>query len=211
MADAARSTSPWPPRPYGPYVSRTVVREVLRHLEAEGFVQTQGRRGPVVAKATPEEARQIYEIRAMLEGMAARACAEAATPQTIKRLEKALEGIRKAYAGKAPLAVLTATTEFYEALFEGGGRAVAWTIVCSLNSRVNHLRALTIATRDRDKDGPAQMSKIVDAIRQRNGDAAFQACLDHIARAPGIAQAILRESTPPQGLPRSGADVSSRP
>ena len=175
-------------------VSRTVVREVLRHLEAEGFVQTHRHRGPVVAKATPEEARQIYEIRAMLEGMAARACAESATPQTIKRLEKALDGIRKAYASKAPLDVLTATTEFYEALFEGGGKAIAWTIVCSLNSRINHLRALTIATRDRDKEGPAQMSKIVDAIRQGNGDAAFQACLDHVARASGIAQAILRET-----------------
>jgi DNA-binding GntR family transcriptional regulator len=175
-------------------VSRTVVREVLRHLEAEGFIQTHGHRGPVVAKASPEEARQIYEIRAMLEGMAARACAEAATPQTIKRLEKAMEAIRKAYAGKAPLAVLAATTAFYEALFEGGGKAVAWSIVCSLNSRINHLRALTIATRDRDTEGPAQMARIVDAVRQRNGDAAFQACLDHVARASDIAQAILRQA-----------------
>lgn len=181
-------------------VSRTVVREVLRHLEAEGIVQTQGHRGPVVAKATPAEARQIYEIRGMLEGSAARACAEAADPRTIKRLEAALAGIRKAYAGKAPAAVVTATTAFYEALFEGAGQTVAWGIVSSLNSRINHLRALTISTPGRDQDGPAQMVKILDAIKQKNGAAAFQACLDHVTRASALAQEILQDLDRPVAL-----------
>lgn len=190
-------------------VSRTVVREVLRHLEAEGFVQTQGHRGPVVAKATPEEARQIYEIRGMLEGLAARACAEAGSLETIKRLETALNGIKKAYAGKAPVAVVTAATDFYEALFDGAGKTVAWTIVCSLNSRINHLRALTIATPGRDKEGPAQMAKIINAIRQRNGDAAFQACLEHIVSASGIAHSILQEGALPTNLKTDSRDSRS--
>ena len=56
-------------------VSRTVVREVLRHLETEGLVETLPHQGPIVARLEPEQAAQIYELRAALEALAARACA----------------------------------------------------------------------------------------------------------------------------------------
>src|SRR5262245_15967672 len=48
-------------------VSRSSVREALRHLEAEGLIERQGPRGLFVASITPEEARQIYEVRAAIE------------------------------------------------------------------------------------------------------------------------------------------------
>src|SRR5687768_16541072 len=53
-------------------VSRTVIREALRHLEAEGLIQIVPNRGPVVSAATPAEARDLYEVREALEPMAAR-------------------------------------------------------------------------------------------------------------------------------------------
>src|SRR5215510_13767336 len=59
-------------------VSRTVVREVLRHLEAEGIVENIPHQGPAVARPDPAKAAQIYEIRALLEAEAARACAQRA-------------------------------------------------------------------------------------------------------------------------------------
>src|SRR5262245_39749221 len=43
-------------------VSRTSVREALRHLEAEGLVERRGNRGLFVASVTAEEAQQIYEV-----------------------------------------------------------------------------------------------------------------------------------------------------
>src|SRR5690606_14812258 len=64
-------------------VSRTVVREVLRHLETEGLVETISHQGPVVASLNADQAAQIYEIRGLLEGHAARLCASKATPQTV--------------------------------------------------------------------------------------------------------------------------------
>lgn len=174
-------------------VSRTVVREVLRHLETEGYVETSGHRGPVVAKSTPEDARQIYELRALLEGLAARACAEQATPEIVRKLEAALDAIRAGYAQQSPARVLAATNDFYNTLFEGAGRTVALTIVQSLYSRINHLRALTIATPGRGEAGPPQMRKIIEAIEARDGEAAAKACADHIAQAAALAQAALRE------------------
>ena len=90
-------------------VSRTVVREVLRHLESEGLVSTVGTRGPVVAQTTPEQAMQIYEIRGALEGMAARACALKGDSATTDGLQEMLDRIKSAYARNRMDLVLDAT------------------------------------------------------------------------------------------------------
>ncbi|SAK82566.1 GntR family transcriptional regulator [Caballeronia catudaia] len=60
-------------------VSRTVVREVLRHLETEGLVESVARQGPLVARLDPTQVAEIYELRGLLEANAARACAEKVT------------------------------------------------------------------------------------------------------------------------------------
>src|SRR5215475_14545289 len=67
-------------------VSRTVVREVLRHLETEGLVDMVSRQGPVVARLDPTQVSEIYELRGLLEANAARACARNATPELIEKL-----------------------------------------------------------------------------------------------------------------------------
>jgi DNA-binding GntR family transcriptional regulator len=50
---------------------------------------------------------------------------------------------------------------------------------------------MTIKTKSRDTEGPAQMKKIVDAIRKGDGDAAYKAALDHVTSACAIAEAVL--------------------
>jgi len=50
---------------------------------------------------------------------------------------------------------------------------------------------MTIKTQDRDVQGPAQMARIVDAIRRGDGDGAYQAAMDHVTSASAIAQAVL--------------------
>jgi GntR family transcriptional regulator, trigonelline degradation regulator len=179
-------------------VSRTIVREVLRHLESEGLVQTLPHKGPIVAKPTVAEMQQIYELRALLEGLAARTCAELKDQQTIAALEKALKDIRKAYASRdANQHVLQATTVFYHTLFHAAGKTVAWGIESSLNARMNHLRAITINTPNRNRSGPAAMEAIVNAIRQGKPDAAYKACVDHVAEASRLAQEYLASSSLP--------------
>lgn len=175
-------------------VSRTIVREVLRHLESEGLVATGGTRGPVVAQTTADQAMQIYEIRGVLEGMAARACAEGDCRAIALSLQAALDGIRAAYAAHNMDAVLSATAEFYRVLFEGAGRTVAWDIVCSLTARITRLRAMTIRWPQRDEAGPAQMQLIVDAIRKGDGQGAYEAAQAHIAIASSIARRLLDQS-----------------
>ncbi|HET6158687.1 MAG TPA: GntR family transcriptional regulator [Dongiaceae bacterium] len=172
-------------------VSRTVVREVLRHLETEGLVESIPHQGPAVARPDPTKAAQIYEIRALLEAEAARACAQRATPADVKRLGAAIDRIEQAFALHSAHDVLKMTTEFYEILFACAGKSVAWDVVQSLNARINHLRAMTISTPGRDKIAIQEMRRILDAIARRDAAAANQASLDHVHSVASLARQAL--------------------
>ena len=51
-------------------ISRTVVREALQHLQAEGLINIIPYKGPVVATLTLQDANELYEVRASLESLA---------------------------------------------------------------------------------------------------------------------------------------------
>jgi len=172
-------------------VSRTIVREVLRHLETEGLVDVVARQGPVVAQLNPAQVSEIYELRGLLEANAARACAEHSTPELVKRLRDIRKDIESAFAVKDLPAVLEHTERFYEALFDGAQRTVSLAVVKTLNARINRLRALTIATPGRSEESNREMNKMLDAIERRDGDAAFAASIAHIKRTAELAQSAL--------------------
>jgi DNA-binding GntR family transcriptional regulator len=172
-----------------------VVREVMRHLEAENLVQTIPHHGLIVAKLDAGQAAEIYEIRAQFESNAARACAERANLKQLAALRKALEGIEKAYLVPDHAAVLASTTRFYEAMFQGAQQPIAWEIVERLNGRISRLRALTIMSPTRMVTGPAQLRQIYAAIAARDPEAAAEACREHVRSAAVLALATIAAQT----------------
>ncbi len=164
-------------------VSRSVVREVIRILEAEGLVE-EGTRGPMVARLDWGQARQIYDIRLMLEAAAAAEAARRADGAVVAELRAALEGI----GGEQALA---ATRRFYEVIFQAAGHDIAWEIVSRLNGRISRLRALTLAAQDRKVSGLARMTRIAEAIAAGDDAGAAEAVRAHLTEAAGIAERIL--------------------
>lgn len=77
-------------------VSRTPVREAIRKLELEGLVEHLPRRGVVVARMSVREAWEVYSIRAVLEGLAARLAAERINPMQLKKLNELVNAMEKA-------------------------------------------------------------------------------------------------------------------
>lgn len=172
-------------------VSRSVIREVIRHLEAEGLVEMLAKQGPIVAKLDWDDARQIYEIRAALESTAVADCARVAGADVKSRLRKAMGELERTSKQNSPVGVLDATTEFYEIVFEVGGNNISWEIVSRLNSRISRLRVMTLSTSNRMTSGPAQIRKIFSAIETNDPEAAANACRAHVSAAAAIAQTIL--------------------
>jgi GntR family transcriptional regulator, trigonelline degradation regulator len=174
-------------------VSRTVVREVLRHLETEGLIESLPNQGPIVAILDMVSAAEIYEIRALLEGEAAMSCALHADEHIVAALAQCIEKIQGAFDAQAHHAVRDLTAAFYERMFVGGKKHVAWEIVQSLTARINRLRALTIASDDRGRQAVEEMRQILAAIRIHDAIAARDAARAHVERVAEIARTLLAE------------------
>ena len=172
-------------------VSRTVVRESIRYLEAEGLVETLPNKGPIVARLDWGQAQQIYEIRLLLETSAAAACARNATAETRTRLAQALRAIETAGTKGEAAGMFKATSQFYEIIFATAGHAIAWDIVQRLNGRISRLRAMTLSSPDRPVSGPARMARICAAILAGDPQAASDAVRDHLTEAAAIARRML--------------------
>lgn len=173
-------------------VSRTVVRETIRYLEAEGLVEILPGKGPIVARMGWEDAQQIYAIRRMLESAAAAACARNCTPDLAARLKRALETLENSFETASPGERFRASTAFYAVIFDGAGHNIAWEVVQRLNGRISRLRAMTLSASDRRKPGPDHMAAICEAVIRGEPEAARAAVQEHISDAQDIAKNILK-------------------
>lgn len=176
-------------------VSRTVIRETIRYLEAEGLVEILPNRGPIVAKFDWDQARQIYDIRRQLEGAAAAVCAQKYDAKFPLHLKKALNALNATMDDPEWIGVMQATTRFYALIFEEAGHTVAWDIVQRLNGRISRLRVLTLSAKNRPSPGMSHMTAICDAILSRDAVAAKDAVQAHIDDASEIARQFLSDDT----------------
>src|SRR4051812_23447129 len=68
-------------------VSRTPIREVLRQLEAMGFVEARPHRGAVVAQISPEQLNDMFRVMSELESICAAWSAQNMTPAEKRALQ----------------------------------------------------------------------------------------------------------------------------
>jgi DNA-binding GntR family transcriptional regulator len=172
-------------------VSRTVIRETIRYLEAEGLVEILPNKGPIVAPMNWEHAQQIYDIRLLLETSAAVACAQKSSPELASKLHLALDELAFAFTDGTPKAIFKATTRFYKVIFEEAGHLIAWEIVQRLNGRISRLRVMTLSTSDRHVSGHSHMKNICAAITKGDVNATRNAIEDHLNDASSIAKRLL--------------------
>lgn len=173
-------------------VSRASLREALRQLEAEDLVTIIANRGPVVATVSVVEAEQLYDIRAMLEGLAARRFAEVASEKEIADLRTALEAFADVVHGKSGTPLIAAKARFYEVLLEGSGNGILRRLLTQLNNRVSILRATSMAQEGRTVETLAEVRRMVEAIERRDAEGAWRATVEHIANAAKVAIDVLR-------------------
>ncbi|MBI5071074.1 MAG: GntR family transcriptional regulator [Deltaproteobacteria bacterium] len=175
-------------------VGRTSVREALRQLEAEGLIVTVPHRGPTVASITVEEARQLYEVRAALEGFAGRGCAEHATPEQVTRLARAVDAVE--VAARKGRGLVESKTAFYDALLEACGNGVVRQLLRVIHNRVTLLRATSMAQAGRLPESLAELRAIQQRIAARDPAGAEAACVKHIRNAARVALEVLAKGSP---------------
>ncbi len=171
--------------------SRPSVREALRQLEAEGLIESRNGRGTYVRVLSLDEARDVYEVRAQLEGLAARLFCDRADATTRDQLATALRALREATNSTGDRrAILEAQADFYAALFHGAGNPVLDRTIQGLQVRVAQLRALTLGVEGRDRASLAEFERLHEAIRSGDPAAAEREASAHVhAAAQAMASA----------------------
>jgi GntR family transcriptional regulator, trigonelline degradation regulator len=178
-------------------VSRSSVREALRHLEAEGLIERRGGRGLFVASVTIDEARQIYEVRAALEPEMARLFCKHASQKHVDALAVALADIERALSTKEKDigGYVKGLDAFYDAIMWGSGNEIARRILRTLHARMAFLRSVTAAKAPpgRERETLRLMRAIGAAARSRNSDLAAERCRSFVERSAKFALEVLTE------------------
>jgi GntR family transcriptional regulator, trigonelline degradation regulator len=179
-------------------VSRTVIREALRQLESEGLVEVIANKGPIVRELTLAEARDLYSIRAVLEGLAARLFAENAKQSDIESLESELDEVAEAYEGCQYALILDAKNRFYEILFEGAGSESLSLMVGLLHVRIWRWRAVGLRhpmrSGQRWKESVERLRGLVQAVKNRDAARAENILREEVTQAAAEVVRLLESS-----------------
>lgn len=170
-------------------ISRTVLREALQHLQAEGLINNIPYKGPVVATLSLQDINDLYAVRGALEGLASAEFARNASEAQIAQLREALDYLRTPQASATTQSLLLAKNAFYAVLMEGSGNRMIGDLLTQLNNRVNAFRRVSLSSPGRLSQTLDELDQVVKAIEARQPERAQQLSTAHVMRAADVVRA----------------------
>ena len=158
-------------------MSRTLVREALAQLQSEGLVDAPPRRTATTAKPTLDQAREIFEIRRMLEREVVRLVIGRWQPQFGADLEGHVRAEEKARQADEARVSIRLAGEFHTRLGEMAGNSLLRRYLSEVVSRCSLILALYGRPHSADC-AVNEHRKIVVALREGDADAAIRV-MDH--------------------------------
>ncbi|GMV46345.1 MAG: GntR family transcriptional regulator [Pseudomonadota bacterium] len=160
-------------------VSRTVVRQALNRLSRDRLVTLEPARGAFVAMPSIDEARQVFQVRRLVEGGMARRLAQAIGDEQIARLRAHLRDERQAVARDDVPGRTRLLADFHVILARLLGNEVLARLIADLLSR-SQLIALMYQSGHSAGHSQAEHVQIVEALARRDGRAAARLMEQHI-------------------------------
>ncbi|TDD87149.1 GntR family transcriptional regulator [Actinomadura rubrisoli] len=158
-------------------VSRTSVREAMRHLQTLGLVEPSPSRGVRVARLGSAEVREIYEVRDALEPAAAELFVLRATDEEVAAL---VEKVQPRESGEERL---QAIYEFDELLVAGARNSLLKSMLEPLHTRIHALRSLSVTIPGRRESSVREYIELAEAIAERSPERAAEAAHRHVRAA----------------------------
>lgn len=177
-------------------VSRGPVREALRLLEKDGLVTFLARRGAQVTKLSIEEVREIFDIRAMLNGLRDRAIAE--DPERTRNLpllqKEVAELTRLARDAEKSEDYVEAAARLNRTLGQMLRNRRLKAILDSLALQTLRYSQLGLSTSLRRRQSVQHWQKLLKAIREGDGDEAERIARQRVNDSRDAAIARLQEA-----------------
>lgn len=180
-------------------VSRTVVRQALNRLSRDRLVTLEPARGAYVATPSIDEARQVFQVRRLLECGMVRQLAHSITDDQVEQLRVHLRHERHAVSRNDVSGRTRLLADFHVVLARLLGNEVLADMVADLLSR-SQLIALVYQSSHSAEHSQEEHVQIVEALAQRDARAAVRLMEQHIAsvernlrldpRAPDLATVL---------------------
>jgi DNA-binding GntR family transcriptional regulator len=148
-------------------VSRTVIREALKRLEAKGLIRTTPYRGAVVADLTIEEIEEIYFVRAELEKIAARLVIKHITPKEVQHLKRLSREVERHLREKTHQ-MIEVDSEFHRMIFKACRNRYLYDMIDFLRTKAHIVRFNAWSLLHRIEESIVEHREMIKAIEERN-------------------------------------------
>ena len=166
-------------------VSRTPIREAIRRLEQEDFLEESGR-GAVVVGISKEDMEDMYEIRLQIEGPAARRAALNISDGELGEIRDVLD-LQRFYCEKngenSSDQIKNLDSEFHKIFYQSTGSKSYFKTLYDLHKRMTKFRKASVSKQSRAMQAHQEHEAIYEALAAHDPDAAEQAALAHVRNA----------------------------
>ena len=177
--------------------SRTPVREALSRLETEGLAARYQGSGLLVAQLGSDEIIDLYVLREVLEGLAARLAANRRTDIDMARLEVITDLSQRALGESDIARVSTLNSEFHFLIWRIAGNRPLQRAIHGVHEAVQRFHHNTLSYPGRLEQSVNEHIAMVEAIRKRDHIDAEQIAIEHVRQVRNIRIALSLEHDHP--------------
>lgn len=174
-------------------ISRTPIREALGRLQQEGLIELLPGGGVRVALLNLTEAVELYDLREVLDGLAARLAAHRAADGALGRIQKALGRMAQCLERKDPNQWFGAHVAFHDEILQASGNKRLQGLSAVVRLSIRHFHPLLLKTENRLEDAYREHRGIYEAIAAHDAEAAERFARAHIANAKDIVLKVMTQ------------------
>lgn len=164
-------------------ISRTPVREALRQLESEGLAINIPRKGTIVKGICIEDAKEIYDIREVLEGLAIRGACLHISRIEIRELRQIIKEMEQCIKNNDEESYLLVHNKYNRLIIDSCRNKRLIEQMDSIYEYLRSLRRISQLTSELKMEALKEHIQIVDAIELGNEDAAENLIRLHVRKA----------------------------
>ena len=176
-------------------ISRTPIREALVRLQQEGLVDLLPGGGVRVKLLELDEAVELYDLREMLDGLAARLAAGRADGAVFTRLEQALARQARCVERDDAGPWFPAHVAFHEEILRAAGNRHLTRLGSIVRLSIRHFHPLLLRTEHRLEQAWREHRAIYEAILTRDAVEAERLARQHITSAKEIVLKTMTQGT----------------
>jgi DNA-binding GntR family transcriptional regulator len=161
-------------------ISKTPVRDALQELEREGFVTRVPFSGTYVTEVTAKDITEIFQLRAVLEGLASHLAAQSFTDEELDQIAQDLDAAEIALEQGDLLLCSARGRNLHRAIIDKANNERLVVIIHNLDDHLQRFRVMSDQISGRlDKSGQ-EHRRILQALYERDSAAAEEAVRDHL-------------------------------